>query len=93
MPCYTEPHSYCHHGIEDIDKVICDVTNRIKKFDESRKREEGEFQDLKKHSDKLTDMMCSLCLVLENCSAIFPTDIKDWWEKHKEWDNKRKESK
>lgn len=90
MPCYTEPHSYCHHGIEDVDKLICDVTNKIKEFDACRKREEGEFQELKKHSDKLTDMLCRACLCFELSGGILSPDMQKWWEQHKEWDKKRK---
>lgn len=91
MPCYTAPHSYCHHGIEDIENVICDITKIIKKFDATRKREEGDFQDLKKHADKLTDMLCRTMGEIEyqEPGIVLDEDIKSWWEKHKEWDNKK----
>lgn len=42
--------------------------------------------------DKLTDMLCRV--LKANFSSDFPvwvdTDIKEWWEKHKEWDKQRK---
>jgi hypothetical protein len=92
MPCYTEPHSYCHHGIEDVERVICDVTNRIREFDSTRKREEGEFKDLKQHADKITDMLCRMITEYERYYTInsMGEDIEDWWKKHKELDAKRK---
>ncbi len=40
--------------------------------------------------DKITDMLCRCCLVLEVAGAIFPLDIKEWWENHKKIDEKRK---
>ncbi len=93
MPCYTAPHSYCHHGIEDVDNLICEVTSRITEFDKTRKREEGEFQELKKYSDHVTDMLCRCCLVLETSGTIFPSDMQEWWDKHKAWDQARKDKK
>ena len=47
--------------------------------------------------DKLADMLCRLMAYLESNQdwptrfdeTGFPADILLWWEKHKEWDEKR----
>lgn len=95
MPCYTAPHSYCHHGVEDVDDLICEVTSRITKFDKTRKREEGEFQELKKYADQVTDMLCRTMQEIEyqEPGIIVDDDIKEWYEKHKAWDKSRKDKK
>ena len=49
---------------------------------------EDGYRDCQRQIDNLTDMLCRVCLVLEQLKAIFPKDIDDWWEKHKEWDKK-----
>ncbi len=51
--------------------------------------------NLEEKLNKVTDMLCRL-LTNENYGVIetrIPDDIQEWWEKHKEWDAKRKENK
>lgn len=46
--------------------------------------------------DKLADMLCrTLNIVFDNCQYVdvdnpIPADIRDWWLKHKKWDEERK---
>jgi len=94
MPCYTEPHSYCKHGINEIDKAICDFESAMKKI-------ESEFKDLVKNynielddrikyykdqSDQATRLLCN---ILSFTTEIYDPELKEWWEKHKKYDEKR----
>lgn len=97
MPCYDPPHSYCKHGIEDKDLYLCDLVSAAQKLDRENQRV---FENLKEElafykdrTNKITDMLCRVCLTLEVAGAIFPPDIHEWWEKHKAWDKQRKDKK
>ena len=95
MPCYTDPHSYCPHGIEEIDKLNCDLNKKIENLNIYREKVKEEFEELKKHSDNLTKMLCNVMIEIEyqKPELVLDNEVKKWWKKHKEWDKKRKGTK
>lgn len=41
--------------------------------------------ELKRKNDELTHMLCSLLRALDDSIAI-PSDVAEWFHKHREWD-------
>jgi hypothetical protein len=46
----------------------------------------------KKEADKVTDLLCSFCEMVERAGdlTLMPSKVRDWWEAHKELDRKRR---
>lgn len=96
MPCYTEPHSYCHHESTERERSLCNAVSALEKIDKENKRilenQKDQLDYYKKKSDEATDMLCRLCASIDWDESNFPPDVQEWWTKHKEWDKKRNES-
>lgn len=85
MPCYTPPHAYCGHADTVMDNKKCSIINDINSIIES-------YNYYRKKADEVTDMLCRTLgeIAYQEPSIVLDDDIKDWWEKHKEWDKARK---
>lgn len=100
MPCYTPPHSYCNHGIDPINEAICEFEGKFEKvrnaFQEIIKNYNQELNErVKYYKEKSDESVRLLCKVMQEITSqslgvILDQEVKDWYEKHKEFDEKRK---
>lgn len=96
MPCYTRPHSYCKHDGNERENILCYVLSAVTKLDEENKRILENLQDklnyYQSNSDKITNMLCSVMGEIEyqDPGIVLDNDVKEWWEKHKKFDEQRK---
>ena len=92
MPCYVAPHSYCNHEDTPVENLKCDINRKVIEFESERSNIEGNFKELKKYADKITDMLCRLMNKIESekINIEINNDIYSWWKTHKNWDEGRK---
>lgn len=93
MPCYTDPHQGCKHPDNEMENKKCEMIDNINGIIRN-------YEYYKKESDKVTDILCRLCRILDHvmtpdCCGInpfqlTPHDIQEWWKEHQKWDKFRK---
>lgn len=92
MPCYTEPHSYCKHGISKSKNAVCDLE---KTFHELKKCIDDQSEvtiHYRRRCDLTTRLLCKVLKSLDKDHAVFnDVEIFKWHENHQEWDKERVE--
>ena len=89
MPCWSTYDDYDNDNIHKIantydNKTIENLKNELLKLSKT-------YNDLKKDTDKLTQLLCYTCGTLvdrDNMARLDERLIK-WWKDHSAWDKKR----
>ena len=77
MPCIDYPHS-----CEKDDKEVNDLQEKVQIL-------EKRVIYYKQKANESASLLCSLMTEIEKINS-FSEELKDWWEKHKKFDDMRK---